>query len=147
MEIRNMQLDDYHDVYQLWMSCAGMGLNDLDDSREGIAVFLNRNPDTCFVACGGDGRVIGVILAGHDGRRGYLYHTAVHPSFRRQGVARALVERALQALEDCGIHKAALVVFTRNQDGNAFWERMGFSVREDLTYRNRAMAEMVRIDT
>lgn len=147
MNLKSMKPDDYDTVYKLWMSCAGMGLNDLDDSREGIAKFLTRNPDTCFTAWSDDGQLIGAILAGHDGRRGYLYHTAVHPGFRRQGVARALVERALQALENWGIHKAALVVFARNQEGNAFWERMGFSVREDLTYRNRAMAEMVRIDT
>lgn len=147
MNLKSMRPDDYDAVYRLWMSCAGMGLNDLDDSREGITKFLARNPDTCFTAWSGGGQLIGAILAGHDGRRGYLYHTAVHPSFRRQGVARALVERALQALKDWGIHKAALVVFARNQEGNAFWERMGFSVREDLTYRNRAMAEMVRIDT
>ena len=88
-----------------------------------------------------------MILAGNDGRRGYIYHTAVRPDCRRQGTARLLVEKAVVALEECGIHKAALVVFARNEDGNRFWEAMGFTVREDLVYRNRAMAEMVRIDT
>ena len=50
MKIRKMVIEDYEKVYQLWMSCAGMGLNNLDDSKEGIEKFLRRNPDTCFVA-------------------------------------------------------------------------------------------------
>lgn len=146
MEIRRMSGDDYDGLYRLWTSCAGMGLNDLDDSREGIEKFLARNPETCFAALEG-GEVIGAILAGNDGRRGYLYHTAVRPDWRRRGVARQLVERAMAALEACGVHKAALVVFSRNEAGNLFWERLGFAVREDLTYRDRTIHEMVRFDT
>lgn len=87
------------------MSCAGMGLNDLDDSREGFAKFLARNPDTCFAALDGSGRIAGTILAGNDGRRGYLYHTAVHPAYRGRGIARRLVREALEALRACGIHR------------------------------------------
>lgn len=146
MEIRKMKPEDYEEVYALWMSCTGMGLNNLDDSPEGISKFLARNPDTCFVAASGE-KITGVILAGNDGRRGYIYHTAVHPAFRRQGIARRLVQEAMDALEKCGIHKAALVVFSRNEPGNLFWERMGFTVREDLTYRNKSIREMVRFDT
>lgn len=146
MEIRKMTLDDYEGVYALWMSCAGMGLNDLDDSREGIGRFIARNPDTCFVAAEQE-RIIGVIMVGSDGRRGYIYHTAVDGEYRKQGIGSALVDRALQALKCQGIHKAALVVFDRNEAGNAFWEKRGFTVREDLIYRNRSLTKMVRIDT
>lgn len=146
MNIRKMEIGDYDAIYALWMSCAGMGLNNLDDSREGISKFLRRNPDTCFVAVDGDA-IIGVIMAGNDGRRGYIYHTAVHPLCRKQGIATQLAERAMKALEDEGIHKVALVVFDRNKDGNAFWEQLGFTVREDLVYRNKTITEMVRIDT
>lgn len=135
MNIRIMTLDDYDDVYSLWTSCRGVGLNSLDDSRDGIGKFLKRNPDTCFVA-ENEGSIIGVILAGNDGRRGYIYHTAVDPSFRRQGVASSLVKAALEALKSCGINKAALVAFEKNESGNAFWEKLGFSKREDLVYRN-----------
>lgn len=145
MKIRKLTLDDYDEMYALWMSCAGMGLNDLDDSRDGIDKFLKRNPDTCFAA-EEEGQLIGVIMAGNDGRRGYIYHTAVIPQYRKQGVARQLVEATMQALEECGINKAALVVFGRNEPGNAFWEKLGFTVREDLVYRNRCIAQMVRID-
>ena len=141
-----MLVGDYEEVYALWMSCSGMGLNDLDDSREGIAKFLTRNPDTCFVAIE-QGGVVGVILAGHDGRRGYIYHTSVHPDYRKRGIATKLVNTAMEALEGCGINKVALVVFARNQGGNSFWERTGFTIREDLTYRNKTIREMRRIDT
>lgn len=123
-----------------------MGLNNLDDSREGIARFLARNPDTCFVAVEGR-KVVGAILTGNDGRRGYIYHTAVHPEYRRLGIARQLVQRAMEALEECGINKVALVVFERNESGNLFWEKMGFTERTDLSYRNRLIREMVRFDT
>ena len=97
MEIRPMRIDDYEALYQLWLSCPGMGLNDLDDSREGIAAFLERNPATCFVAAEGE-TIAGCILVGTDGRRAYVYHTAVHPGLQRQGLGRQLVERALQAV-------------------------------------------------
>lgn len=146
MNIRLMSVDDYNAVYNLWLSCSGMGLNDLDDSEEGIRKFLERNPETCFVA-ENDGMVIGVIIAGNDGRRGYIYHTAVNPLFRGRGTGRKLVESAMNALKEAGINKVALVVFGRNKDGNEFWKKMGFTVREDLTYRNKTINKMKRIDT
>ncbi len=146
MTVRTMTIADYDKVYALWLSCKGMGLNNLDDSREGIERFLKHNPETCFVA-EDDGRLVGVIIAGNDGRRGYIYHTAVNPGFRRKGIAKALVNAALEALHDLGINKTALVVFDRNSDGNAFWESMGFTAREDLVYRNKALTEIIRIDT
>ena len=146
MDIRLMTIDDYEKIYELWMSCEGMGLNNLDDSKEGIEKFLNRNPDTCFVAEVEDA-IVGAIIVGNDGRRGYIYHTAVNPQYRQQGIAKSLVEMAMAALQRIGINKAALVVFDRNESGNDFWEKMGFTVRDDLQYRNKALADIVRIDT
>lgn len=145
MLIRKMELSDYPEIYALWLSCAGMGLNDTDDSEEGIGKFLERNPETCFVAV--EDRIVGVIMAGNDGRRGYIYHTAVHPDRRHRGIASALVKRVEEAMKGLGINKIALVAFQRNSDGNAFWEQQGYTVRNDLTYRNRALKDMVRIDT
>jgi len=144
--IRKLTIDDYDRMYALWLSCKGMGLNDTDDSREGIRRFLDRNPDTCFGAFEAD-MLIGVILAGNDGRRGFIYHTAVSPEHRGKGVGTALVNAALEALGRLGITKTALVVFGKNEVGNAFWEKQGFTVRNDLVYRNRALVKMVRIDT
>lgn len=94
-----------------------------------------------------DGRIIGSILTGHDGRRGYISHTAVSPSHQRQGIGKQLVEVALDALKQQDINKVNLVVFARNEKGNAFWEKMGFTQRPDLIYRNCTLVDMVRFDT
>lgn len=147
MRIRKMVITDYDMVYDLWLSCTGMGLNTMDDSREGIERFLRRNPDTCYVAEEDSGELVGVILSGHDGRRGFIYHTAVLSAARGRGIGKQLVEHALDSLREQGIIKVALVVFERNAAGNAFWEKMGFTAREDLVYRNRAFTEITRIDT
>ncbi len=146
MEIRKLTINDYEEIYDLWMSTPGMGLNDIDDSKAGIEKYLKRNPDTCFVAVM-YGKIVGVILSGHDGRRGYIYHTAVSIASRNRGIGSALVDAALKALKDKGIHKVALVVFERNEIGNTFWEQKGFSTRGDLNYKNKALKELNRIDT
>lgn len=143
---RVMTKDDYDAVYRVWYSTPGMGLNTVDDSREGIEKYLKRNPTTCFIALCED-IVIGVILSGHDGRRGYIYHTAVLPEFRGNGIAKQLVNLAMAALEEEGIHKVALVAFEQNEIGNAFWEHIGFTVREDLVYRNKNIHALPRVDT
>ena len=147
MNVRPMTIAHYDQLHALWLSTPGMGLNDLDDSREGIVKYLARNPRTSFVATEKGFDVIGAIMAGHDGRRGYIYHTCVRADRQGEGVGRALVEAALDALKAEGIHKVALVVFDRNEQGNAFWEKLVFLPREDLVYRNRTLTEMVRIDT
>ena len=144
--IRVMTIDDYDHIYDLWIHTPGMGLNNLDDSRDGIARYLKRNPTTCFVALQG-GKIVGLILSGHDGRRGYIHHTAVAVQARRKGIAAGLVSHAMDALKREGIHKVALVAFERNREGNAFWESQGFSAREDLVYRNKNISELIRMDT
>lgn len=145
IKIRTMNIEDYDAVYDLWMNTPGMGLNTVDDSREGIERYLKRNPTTSFVAVDSQ-RIIGVIISGHDGRRGFIYHTSVLPEYRHQGIARKLVENAMNALDQEGIQKVALIVFQRNEIGNGFWEKMGFTVRDDLVYRNKNIHELVRID-
>ena len=144
--IRVMTMDDYDAVYDLWLHTPGMGLNTADDSREGVERYLRRNPTACFVAVG-ESRIVGVIMAGHDGRRGYIYHTAVLPSCQGQGIGERLVDCAVAALEKEGIMKAALVAFRKNESGNGFWEHIGFTEREDLVYRNKTIRAMQRIDT
>lgn len=146
MKIRTMSISDYADVYNLWLSCKGMGLNSLDDSRDGIEKFLKRNPDTCFVA-EVDNKIIGSILAGNDGRRGYIYHTAVSPQYQKHGIGNSLVNTTIDALKKLGINKIALVVFDKNDNGNAFWKKQGFTVRNDLIYRNKTINHFERIDT
>lgn len=146
MNFRLMQISDYDSIYNLWINTPGMGLNSVDDSKEGIEKFLKRNPSTCFIAEENE-KIVGVIMAGNDGRRGYIYHIAVLPEFCGKHIAKTLVENAMAALEKEGITKVALVVFEKNQNGNGFWEKIGFTVRNDLIYRNRTIAQMERIDT
>lgn len=133
-----MTIDDYERVYHLWTNTPGMGMRSMDDSKEGIAKYLNRNPETCFVA-ESENEIIGVILSGHDGRRGYINHTAVNEAVRKQGVGTALLNAALEALKRQGINKVALVAFRTNKLGNSFWESQGFIERADLVYRNKSL--------
>lgn len=146
MNYRLMTILDYGKIYDLWINTPGMGLNSVDDSREGIEKFLKRNPTTCFVA-EEEEKIVGVIMAGNDGRRGYIYHTAVLPEFRGKHVAKNLVDCVMAALKSEGIAKVALVVFEKNQIGNGFWQKLGFTVRDDLIYRNKSIAQIERIDT
>lgn len=146
MDIRTMTIEDYEGVYRLWTKTPGMGLNDLDDSRDGIDRYLRRNPHTCFIAMKNDG-IIGTIICGHDGRRGYIYHTAVAEDQRGHGVGSALLIASLDALGKEGIHKVALVVFNHNIIGNDFWEKREFNQRHHLVYRNKTLRDMGKIDT
>ncbi len=150
IKIESMQKSDYKDVYNLWMSCKNMGFNNVDDSEAGIGKFLDRNPTSCFIArdtSTDKKEIIGVILAGNDGRRGFIHHMAVGEKYRRRGIATRLLNSALGALKKEGITKVGLWVFGRNEAGNAFWEKQGFTLRPDLNYRNRALVDLQRIDT
>ncbi|HEY5583671.1 MAG TPA: GNAT family N-acetyltransferase [Ruminiclostridium sp.] len=135
MEIRTMTINDYKEVSKLWSNTAGMGMRSLDDSEAGIAKFLKRNSTTNFVAIR-ENQVVGVILGGHDGRRGYIYHTAVDIEYRGNGIGSKMVETVVIAFENEGINKAALVVFKTNDTGNQFWKSMGWEERLDLNYYN-----------
>lgn len=141
MQIRNMVIDDYDSVFSLWTNTPGMGMRSLDDTREGIEKFLKRNPTTNFVAIE-DGKIVGVTLGGHDGRRGYIYHTAVDTNYRGLGIGKELVEAAICAFIAEGINKAALVVFNSNSVGNGFWRALGWEQRTDLNYYNKSLNNM-----
>ena len=143
-EIRQVTIDDYDAIFDLWNSTAQSrrALNPVDDSREGIDRYLKRNPNTCFAAVKGD-QIIGVILTGHDGRRGIIHHMCVHPGFRRMGIAACLVSEAEKALKKEGIQKVFGLVFTDNEAANAFWERQGYSLRTNLNYRNKSLDERI----
>lgn len=138
MEIRTMSIGDYEKVYKLWTNTAGIGMRSIDDSKAGIGKFLERNPATSFVASV-DGNIVGAILCGHDGRRGYIYHTAVDINYRKQGIGRKLVETVYKALNAEGITKAGLVVFKNNDIGNSFWKSIGWEERADLNYYSKSL--------
>ena len=138
--VRKVTISDYDAIFALWNATeqSRRALNPVDDSREGIERYLNRNPNTCFLA-EQDGRVIGVILTGHDGRRAIIHHMCVHPDCRRQGIAGHLVSLAEEALQKEGIQKIFGLVFKDNEPANAFWESRGYSLRTNLNYRNKSL--------
>ena len=131
--IRVMTIDDYDGVYKLWKSIQGFALRSIDDSREGVEVFLKRNPTTSVVAVE-DGKIVGAILCGHDGRRGCFYHVCVNPDYRLKGIGKEMVVFCMNALKDEHINKVSLIAFTKNDVGNAFWKQIGWTKREDLNY-------------
>ena len=134
VKVRVMVPEDWDGIAEVWKTHEGT--NPVDDCPEGLAKYLSRNPTTSFVAEDG-GRIVGTILAGHDGRRGLFHHVVIAQDHRGQGIGRMLVEAAEEALRKEGISKVLLVVFKDNGNGNEFWEHMGFAVREDLFYRNK----------
>ena len=144
--VKQVTIDDYDAIYELWNSSeqSRRALNSVDDTREGIERYLNRNPNTCFAAVMDD-RIIGVILTGHDGRRAIIHHMCVHPDYRRMGIAAHLVSLAEEALKKEGIQKIFGLVFKDNESANAFWEQQGYSLRTNLNYRNKSLNEDIPI--
>lgn len=138
--IREMQIEDYDNVYALWTSIKGFGIRSIDDSREGVERFLKRNPTTSIIA-EADGNVIGVILCGHDGRRGCFYHVCVKEGYRKHGVGKAMAVAAMKALQAEQINKVCLIAFTDNEVGNQFWKSVGWTVRTDLNYYDFTLNE------
>ena len=131
--LRIMTIDDYEQVYALWRQIQGFGIRSIDDSREGIERFLRRNPDTSVVAVE-DGKIVGAILCGHDGRRGCLYHVCVDEAYRMRGIGKSMVVFAMEALKREQISKVSLIAFMKNDMGNAFWKEMAGIKRQDLNY-------------
>ena len=139
-EIREMTIDDFPEVHKLWMTIKGFGIRTIDDSKEGVERFIKRNPTTSIVA-EADGKIVGSILCGHDGRRGCLYHVCVRKGYRRHGVGKAMVVACMEALRKEEINKVTLIAFTKNDIGNVFWNKIGWTEREDLNYYDFTLNE------
>ena len=138
--IRIMTIEDYEGVKALWMKIKGFGIRSIDDSKEGVERFIKRNPTTSVVAVE-DGKIVGSILCGHDGRRGCLYHVCVREGYRRLGIGKAMVVYCMNALKAEKINKVSLIAFTQNDVGNAFWKEIGWTKREDLNYYDFTLNE------
>ena len=128
--VRSFRIEDFDAVIALWQRTEGVGLNE-SDTRRAITAFLRRNPRLSFVAEQG-GRIIGAVLCGHDGRRGYLHHLAVSKRHRRRGIGRRLVNACLAKLHKAGIQKCNIFIFANNAAGMKFWTCAGWSLRTDL---------------
>ena len=128
-----MRHEDYDAVRALWMTIRGFGIRALDDSREDIERFIDRNPTTSVVARDGD-RIVGSILCGSDGRQGALYHVCVAKEYRRRHIGTHMVSFCMHQLRYMGINKVSLIAFTANDVGNAFWNRIGWTRKTDVNY-------------
>ena len=140
MNIREMKIEDYDQIFALWKTIKGFGIRSVDDSREGIERFLKWNPGLSVVA-EEEGQIVGAILCGSDGRRGCLYHVCVHKAYRRQGIGKTMVVWCMGKLKELQINKVSLIAFTQNDVGNAFWKEIGWTKREDLNYYDFTLNE------
>jgi ribosomal protein S18 acetylase RimI-like enzyme len=133
--VREFTMEDYEAAFALWGASEGIGLSEAD-TRENIALYLRRNPGQSFVAVE-DGVLVGAVLCGNDGRRGFLHHLAVAPSSRRRGAGRALITRALDALAAQGMRKCHIFVISANEEGRRFWRRVGWEERTTLVVMSK----------
>lgn len=138
--VREMTIGDYDEVYALWNSIHGFGLRSLDDSKEAIEMFIKRNPTTSAVDIE-DGKIVGAILCGHDGRRACLYHVCVSEEYRLHGIGKKMVNFCCEQLKKEKINKVCLNAFVTNTVGNNFWQKMNWNLRDDMNYYDFALNE------
>jgi ribosomal protein S18 acetylase RimI-like enzyme len=124
IQTREFVIEDYKTAVELWKRVEGVEIAEGDD-REGVAQFLARNPGLSRVATVGS-IMIGVAFCGNDGRRGYIYHLAVDPNYRGQGVGKRLVDECLEGLRRLGLQRANIMVATDNPRGREFWSKCGW---------------------
>lgn len=139
---RNIEADDYDQLYHLWNSSSGVGLSEAD-GRKAIQNYLSNNPGNSFAAFSNE-LLVGTILAGDDGRRGYLHHLVVHSDFRRRGIGRKLVEKAVERIKARNIEKCHIFIFSDNEEGVSFWKGIGWEFRNDIAVMSFSMLEKDR---
>jgi ribosomal protein S18 acetylase RimI-like enzyme len=117
--------DEYSMVISLWQRC-GPGVNvGASDSREDIRRKLERDPEL-FLVAEENGRMVGTVIGGFDGRRGMLYHLAVEPDMRGRGIAKALLVEVEQRLRNLGCRKSYLMMIPDNPAGE-FYKNCGWN--------------------
>ena len=128
--IRPMTIDDYDEIFAMWQITSKRALSSADE-RSQIARYLRRNEGLSQVAVA-DGKIVGTVLAGHDGRRGFIHHMAVLPDYRRRHIGHALAEKAIAKIAAEGIEKTHIFCYQNNETGQNFWRDFGFEKRDDL---------------
>jgi putative acetyltransferase len=123
-----MEIGDYGQAAVLWQQTEGIGLDE-SDTEEAVRSYLERNPGISAVAVDEDGQIIGTVLCGHEGRRGYLHHLAVARGHRRQGMARRLLDFCFARLAEAGIPRCTIFLYEENVEGEAFWRHNGWTLR------------------
>lgn len=140
IQIRVMMPEDYEWLFALWKRIKGLGIRSLDDSKEYVLRFIERNPSTSFVAQAGDD-LVGSLMCGHDGRRGCFYHVCVDEEYRNRGIATTMVHKAEEALKREHISRVNLMTFKNNRLGEHFWDHLGWNVKEDVHLYERNLNE------
>jgi len=135
-----MRLSDYEQALQLWHSLPDMGLSSADE-KINIHNFLLKNPKTCFVAIK-NGKLVGPILGGSDGRRGYIYHLAVQQSNQNKGIGKKLVNLCLNEFKALGIQKCHIFVISDNAEGITFWKKVDWKLRDDILVMSKATKDL-----
>ena len=130
MIIREMTIDDYDEVYRMWQITTKRALSKADE-RDQMERYLKHNAGMSQVAVV-DGKIVGTVLAGHDGRRGFIHHMAVLPEFRRKKIGHALAQTAIQKIREQGIDKPHIFCYQNNETGQSFWRDFSFEKREDV---------------
>ncbi len=125
-----MTIEDYEAIIELFQQTSGVTVRDAD-SQEATAAYLKRNLGFSFVATA-NSTIIGCVMCGHDGRRGYMQHLVVQPAYRKQGIGQRLFASSLQALQEIGIQKTHIFVFKTNRLANTFWSNKNWALRDDL---------------
>ena len=131
-----MRESDYGALVELWSKFPGNTMTGADGPK-GFGAFLARNGRFCYTA-EEEGRVVGSVMAGTDGRRGYVYHLAVDPGRQGEGLGRMLMERAEESLREAGIEKAHLFIYADNP-AIRFYRRAGWHLREDIEVMSKVL--------
>lgn len=130
MIIREMTFEDYDEVYAMWLTTSKRALSKADE-REQMERYLKHNSGMSQVAVV-DGKIVGTVLAGHDGRRGFIHHMAVMPEYRRRRIGHALAQTAIEKIKEAGIDKTHIFCYQNNETGQSFWRDFGFVKRDDV---------------
>lgn len=130
MLIREMTIEDYEEVYQMWQTTSKRALSKADEKPQ-MERYLKHNAGMSQVAVI-NGKIVGTVLAGHDGRRGFIHHMAVMPEYRRKRIGHSLAEKAIEKIKAEGIDKTHIFCYQNNETGQSFWRDFGFVKRNDV---------------
>lgn len=137
IKIMDMRIEDYTKIKELWDKTEGIGLSN-SDSEESIERYINRNSGLSLVAKSGED-VVGAVLCGHDGRRGYIHHLAIDIKYRKKGLGKKMIEECMIRLKREEIKKCHLFVFQENHNGISFWKRTGWMERNELNIMSKSI--------
>lgn len=130
MIIREMTIEDYEEVYSMWLTTSRRALSKADEKPQ-MDMYLKHNKGMSQVAVV-DGKIVGTVLAGHDGRRGFIHHMAVLPEYRRKHIGHSLAQKAIEKISEQGIDKTHIFCYQNNETGQNFWRDFGFEKRDDV---------------